>query len=524
MAQPMTVSPSSLEDLRDLRDWLRVIDDLGELQIVSGADWNLEIGGISELNYRRKPSAALLFDQIKDYPPGHRILTGSLTSARRVGVTLRLGTAYTDQELVEAVRGKPMEWEAQAARMEPIRLDSAPVFENIVEGPEANLLRFPAPFWHEDDGGRYIGTGCIVMTADPETGVVNGGAYRMQIRENGAMTVNPVPGKHGWLHIEKWFAREGRAPIVVSFGHDPLLLMVAGTEVPTDTSELNYAGAMIGRPLEVVIGELTGLPIPASSEIAIEGWVYKDRVLPEGPYGEWTGYYSGSEVPIPEVEVARLYFRDDPILLGAPPGKPPHDYSYMRTVVKSAMIHDTLVKAGIPGVRGVWAHEAGGGRLLLAVSIKQGYCGHSRQAGYVTAQCQAAAYMNRYVIVVDDDIDPTNLEDVMWAVCTRSDPAEDIEIMRKTWGSKADPMLRDHRRPYNTRAIIDACRPYEWIKEFPQVAQASPALLRSIRRKWDKLFSDPRFPLPDGAISHATSDTQTHGIQSMTADTPDGLP
>jgi 4-hydroxy-3-polyprenylbenzoate decarboxylase len=414
-----------------------------------------------------------------------------------VGATLRLGTGFADQDLVDALRGKPLQWEASAADHEPNEVPWSPVYENVVDGPDANLLRFPSPLWHEHDGGRYLGTGCIVLTCDPTTRVVNGGAYRMQIRENGAITVNPVPGKHGDQHFKKWFAREGRAPVAVSFGHDPLLLMVAGTEVPTGMSELSYAGAMIGRSLDVVRGEITGLPIPASSEIAIEGWVYPDRLLPEGPYGEWTGYYSGSEFPIPQVDVARLYFRNDPILLGSPPGRPPHDYSYMRTVVKSAMIHDTLVKAGIPDVRGVWAHECGGGRLLLAVSIKQGYCGHSRQAGFVTAQCQPAAYMNRYVIVVDDDIDPTNLEEVMWAVCTRTDPAEDIEIMRKSWGSKADPMLRDQRRPYNTRAIIDACKPYDWIDEFPPVAQASTELLSATRAKWADIFSDPRFPLPD---------------------------
>ncbi len=516
MAQAMAIDQRALQDMRDLRDWLRVIEQLGDLQVVRGAHWNLEIGGICELNYRRKPSAALLFDHIQDYPPGYRILTGSLTSARRVGVTLRLGTDYTDQRLVEALRGKPLEWEARAHEFEPVQVDSAPLFDNVVDGPDVDLLRFPVPLWHEHDGGRYIGTGCIVITCDPDTGVVNGGAYRMQVQENGrTATVNPLPGKHGTQHIEKWFAREGRAPIAVSFGHDPLLLMVAGTEVPTGMSELNYAGAMIGRPLEVVRGEVTGLPIPASSEIAIEGWLYKDRVMPEGPYGEWTGYYSGSQVPIPAVDIQRLYFRNDPILLGSPPAKPPHDYSYMRTVLKSAMIHDALVKAGIPDVRGVWAHECGGGRMLLVVSIKQRYCGHSRQAGYIAAQCQTAAYMNRYVIVVDEDIDPMNLEDVMWAVCTRSDPAEDIEVMRKSWGSKADPLLRDHRRPYNTRAIIDACRPFDQIREFPRVAQASPAFLRSIRQKWSDLFSDPRFPLPETALSNAEADTVSQGVGMM---------
>lgn len=485
----------SLSEVRDLRDWLQIVDDLGELQHVRGADWNLEIGGISELNYRRKPSAALLFDDIKGYPSGYRVLTGSMTSSRRVGITLGLGTEFDDRELVQALRGKPIEWERDAARFEPVEVAQAPFMENVYDGAEASLLRFPAPFWHELDGGRYLGTGCVAITCDPDTRTPNAGCYRIQIRENGRITVNPVAGKHGAQHFEKWFTREGRAPIVVAFGMHPLLMLVGGTEVPTNISELNYAGAMVGRPIEVVRGAVTGLPMPASAEIAIEGWVYKDRVLPEGPFGEWTGYYSSSDFPIPEIEVARLYFRDDPIILGAPPSKPPHDYSYWRAVLKSSMIHDALVKDGIPDVRGVWAHESGGGRLMLAVSIKQRYFGHSRQAAYIAAQCQAAAYMNRYVIVVDEDIDPTNLEEVMWAVCTRSDPAEDIEIMKKSWGSKADPLLRDQRRPYNTRAIIDACRPYDWINEFPPVAEASPELLKQIRTRWTEIFSDPRFPL-----------------------------
>jgi len=503
--------------MKDLRDWLACVEQLGELQHVRGADWKLEIGGISELNYRRKPSAALLFDEVKDYPAGFRVLTGSLTSARRVGVTLGLGNDMDDQRLVEALRGKPLEWEAHAAQFEPVEVENAPLFQNVVQGDDIDLLRFPVPLWHEHDGGRYIGTGCLVVTRDPDTGVHNAGAYRLQVQDNGrSATVNAEAGKHGRQHIQKWFAREGRAPVAVSFGHDPLLLMVAGTEVPTDVFELNYAGAMIGRRLEIVRGPITGLPIPTSSEIAIEGWLYPDKVLPEGPFGEWTGYYSGGKTQIPAIDVQRLYYRDDPVLLGAPPGRPPHDYSYMRTVLKSAMIHDALVKAGIPGVRGVWAHEAGGGRLLLVVSIKQAYCGHSRQAGYVTSQVQAAAYMNRFVIVVDHDVDPMNLEEVMWAVSTRCEPSEDIEVMHKTWGSRVDPLLTDPKRPYNTRALIDACRPYERIQDFPRVAQASPTFLRDVYDRWrDEVFSDPRFPLPSTALSTADSDDVSRGVEKM---------
>jgi UbiD family decarboxylase len=127
--------------------------------------------------------------------------------------------------------------------------------------------------------------------------------------------------------------------------------------------------------------------------------------------------------------------------------------------------------------------------MLIVVAIKQRFCGHSRQAASIAAQCQAASYMNRYVVVVDEDIDPTNLEEVMWAVCTRTDPATDIEIMKKTWGSKVDPMRREPGPTYNSRALIDACRPFDWINEFPPVAEASPEFIRQVMGKWGHLFA-----------------------------------
>jgi 4-hydroxy-3-polyprenylbenzoate decarboxylase len=205
----------------------------------------------------------------------------------------------------------------------------------------------------------------------------------------------------------------------------------------------------------------------------------------EGPFGEWTGYYSGRRRPCMNLEITRLYHRDDPILLGAPPGRPPHDYSYMRTVMKSAMIHDELVSMGVPGVTAAWAHESGGGRLFIAVSLEQRYPGHARQVAHLAAQCPAAAYMNRYVVVVDDDIDCSDLEQVIWAMSTRSDPDRDIEIMRYGWGSKLDPMLPEGAPAYNSRAIIDACRPFERRADFPRVAESSPEYLRGVREKWE---------------------------------------
>jgi hypothetical protein len=129
--------------------------------------------------------------------------------------------------------------------------------------------------------------------------------------------------------------------------------------------------------------------------------------------------------------------------------------------------------------------------------------------------------MNRFVIVVDHDVDPTNLEEVMWAVSTRCEPGEDIEIMRKTWGSRVDPLLTDPKRPYNTRALIDACRPYERIQDFPRVAQASPAFLRRVHERWrEAVFSDPRFPLPAVALSSADGDDVGRGVEAMSEGEP----
>ena len=497
----------------ELRSWIARIESLRELQHVSGAHWDREIGAISEINYRRKPSAALLFDDIVGYPHGYRVLTGSLSNARRMAVTLGLDPDLDTIGLVQALRGKPLEWEAAAPRFEPDVLGGGPIFENVVDGREVDLTRFPAPLWHEHDGGRYIGTGVAVVTSDPDTGRINVGAYRMMIQEDGrSATINAEAGKQGRAQYDRWFAKHGKAPVLASFGHDPLLLMVAGTEVPNTISEYAYAGAMVGEKLSVVRGEVTGLPMPASAEIVVEGWIRPERVLHEGPFGEWTGYYSGSRRPVPTIEIERLYFRNDPIILGAPPGKPPNDYSYMRALLKSAMIQDELSKVGVRDVRGVWAHETGGGRLLVVVSITQRFCGHSRQAGYIAAQCQAAAYMNRFVVVVDDDVDPMNLDEVMWAVCTRCEPADDIDIMRKSWGSKVDPLLDNPAIPYNTRALIDACRPFEKLDTFPRVAQASPGLVRETVAKWKDLFADPRFPLPESVIpSTAVSETSSDG-------------
>ena len=476
------------EPVADLRRWLGEAAQAGELQTVQDAHWDLEIGALSQVNYRRSNPKALLFDSIKDYQPGFRVLSGSVSNPRLLGSALGLGWQCTDESLLAELAVRPGEWARRAGEFAPVTVPDGPLLENVISKPEVNLLGFPVPKWHEGDGGRYIGTGCAVVTRDYDTGRINLGAYRMQVQDDGrCASVNIEAGKHGAQQLRRWFEAEGRAPIAASLGQHPAYLVAAGVEVPGDVSEYGYVGAMFGTPVRTVAGLATGLPLPHDAELAVEGWVRPDNTRPEGPFGEWTGYYSGSRDPILTIDVEKVYHRGDPILLGAPPGKPPHDYSYMRTVMKSAIITDSLRGFGLPGLRGVWAHEAGGGRSLLIVSIEQRYPGHARQAAYLAAQAPSAAYMNRLTVVVDSDVNPRDLGEVMWAICGRCDPGSDIEIMRRTWGSRVDPLTLPGALAFNSRAVIDACRPFERLADFPAVAESSEELVASVSRRWPEV-------------------------------------
>jgi 4-hydroxy-3-polyprenylbenzoate decarboxylase len=132
----------------------------------------------------------------------------------------------------------------------------------------------------------------------------------------------------------------------------------------------------------------------------------------------------------------------------------------------------------------VWSHAAGGSRLWLTVSIKQMYAGHAKQAGLIASQCHAGAYVNRFVVVVDDDIDPADMDKVIWAMCTRCDPREGMEILRGCWSSALDPMAYSEKDPRNARVVIDACKPFHRRDTFPIVVRPTDEVEKLVREKF----------------------------------------
>jgi UbiD family decarboxylase len=474
----------------DLRPWLAEVEKLGELRHVDGADWNLELGAISELNVKKAAPPALLFDKIKGYPNGFRVLTCSTSSPARLSSILRFPIQRNHSGLVAVLRGKPAQWQAAAKDFPFEVVTSGPVLENMQEGADVDVNVFPSPLWHELDGGRYIGTGCSVVTRDLDSDWVNVGTYRVQVLDGKHVALDMVPGKHGRIQYEKYKKAGTRFPVAIVVGGDPLGYLISGIEIPFGMCEWNYVGAILNQPVSVVLGKLTGLPFPAASEIVLEGFVEPNDERAEGPFGEFHGYYPGKAGTAPCVTVSRVYYRNDPILMGSPPAKPPNDYSYSKAVMRSALLHDALLAAGLSEVKAVWAHEIGGARMFNVVAIKQRYAGHARQAGHLLSQCGVGAYMSRYSVVVDDDIDPSNLQEVMWAVATRTDPAVDIDIIHRGVGSKNDPMFvaYPYDAPLSSKAVIDACRPWDHLDEFPIVAEASKELQDKTRAKWKDLL------------------------------------
>jgi 4-hydroxy-3-polyprenylbenzoate decarboxylase len=470
----------------DLREFLSRIERAGELLRIPGVDWNLEMGTLAELVNQRSPtdSPAVLFERIPGYAGGFRVLSGATNSMKRVALTLGLPVPSHPLDVVRAYRDRMKAHRPIAPRV----VGSGPILENVLRDSAVNVLKFPVPFLHELDGGRYIGTDDLVITRDPEDDWVNCGTYRVMVHDAARVGVWMSPGKHGRQIREKYFRKGKPCPVLVSCGHDPLLFLAGGNELRFGLSEYDYAGGHRGAPFEVIPSELHGLPMPAHAEIVLEGEMHPGDTAPEGPFGEFTGYYAGGKSDQPVIRVQRIYHRNDPILTMATPMRPPSDFSYSKCVMKAGMIWDEVERAGLSGVRGVWCHEAGGARMFNVISIKQSYAGHAKQAGLLAASCQSGSYLGRFVVVVDEDIDPTDMFDVMWAMCTRCDPAQDIDIIRKMWSGPLDPRI-PRGETWNSRAVIDACRPFEMLGEFPPVARSSPELRRRIEAKFREILS-----------------------------------
>jgi len=479
------------EPIQDLRDWLERVDEMGELiRIKEPLDCTEEMSAIGYLVAKQNPSPAILMEKTKGYensPVGAMHLWNILgPSFKRIALTLEEPPDTPTVELIHRVKDKLKK------RIPPreVPKNQARFYENSQTGDQIDLEALPIAKHWPLDGGRYAGTADCVITRDPDSGYLNVGTYRMMLQGKNQVGLYLSPGKDARLHITRAWQKGEAIQVAACWGIDPLFMVIGSQTFAKNVSEYEYAGGIKGQPIPVVRGTTTDLLIPANAEFVIEGIIRPNSVKTEGPFGEFPGYYGRPEAGCPLVEVTAVHHRNKPILTNALMADyPSNEQSGFFSIIRSARIWDDFDKLGIPGIQGVYCHPAAaGGFGMTVISLEQRYAGHAAQALALAAQVPGGAYYTKWIIAVDEDVDPTDINQVIWAMSSRCNPIEDIDILRNTWSTWLDPTQNPpEERPYGSKALINACKEHRYLPVFSKRTALRKEVYDQVAGKWNKL-------------------------------------
>jgi UbiD family decarboxylase len=477
--------------IHDLRQWLSHVEQLGELvRIDESVDPIEEMGAVTYLVAKQTPSPAVLFEKPTGFESSAispRLLWNILgPSNRRTALTLEEPPDTPTLELIRRVKDK------MQVRIEPEEVPrrDAAVFEHTLHGDEIDLTSLPFPKHWPLDGGRYAGTADAVITRDPDTGYLNVGTYRMMIQGPRQCGLYLSPGKDARLHITRAWQRGESIQVAAAWGIDPLFMVVGSQTFPKNLSEYEFAGGIKGAPIPVVRGQVTDLLLPANAELVVEGEIRPGSIRAEGPFGEFTGYYGRPEAGAPLVDISAVHFRARPILTNALMADyPSGEQSAFFAVARSARIWSDLDRLGLPGIQGVYSHPAAaGGFGMTVLSLEQRYAGHAAQALALAAQVPGGAYYTKWIIAVDEDVDPTDMDQVVWAMATRCNPIEDIDVLRNTWSTWLDPSQNPpEERPYGSKALINACKEHRYLPVFSKRTALRREVYERVAKRWSSL-------------------------------------
>jgi 4-hydroxy-3-polyprenylbenzoate decarboxylase len=469
----------------DLRDFIALCEKENDLKrITAEVDWDLEMTHISKL-VEERDGRAVLFENVK----GHKgsVLFSAYSSTKRLAMTLGkpphlsmvdISREWMKLSIGEVIRAKEVE--------------DGPIFENIIEEDDVNVFDLPSPRFYDKDGGRFIGTACFMVVRDLETNEINLGTYRSQVLDEKTVGAQILKGKRGDRILQKYRKAGQKMPICLVVGCDPLL-MLAGSAMVENASEYDVVGTLRNEPVEIVKAPLTGLPIPATAEIVLEGYIDGDNLREEGPFGEYTGFYTDElykQVKKPAIDVKRIYHRNDPILMAASVGRPVTDNHMMLAFVRNAMLWTELTRMGMRGIQSVYMPPEACGRFWAIISVKQMYPGHTNQIAAAVIASHTCTYGLKGLIIVDDDIQADDLPRVWWALATRYDPQRGTQIINRGRSTPLDPALSHEENKFITsRIIMDATFPFEW-EEKPVQVKMNEEVLDRIKERWEELGLD----------------------------------
>jgi 4-hydroxybenzoate decarboxylase len=369
----------------------------------------------------------------------------------------------------------------------PVLRADPPWAQNTWEGDDADIFQvLPLFRLNDGDGGFYIDKAAVVSRDpdDPEdSGKQNVGIYRIEVKGKRKLALQPVPMHDIAQHLRKAEERDEDLPVAIAVGNDPVISIVASTPLKYDENEYELAGALRGCPAPIAKAPLTGLPVPWGSEVVIEGVVERRKREIEGPFGEFTGHYSGGR-KMPVLRIDRISCRTDPIFEHLYLGMPWTEIDYLIGPNTCAPLYRQL-KSEFPEVQAVNATYTHG--LVVIVSTEKRYGGFAKAVGTRVLSLPHGLGYAATVIVVDEDVDPFNLPQVMWALSTKMNPSSDLVrvpgqpimelapqpehpgIMDKLVIDATTPVGRDRRGSYGNQ-VRDLPEMREWLAKLQRIA------------------------------------------------------
>jgi 2,5-furandicarboxylate decarboxylase 1 len=416
---PATAPVFDRKPVTDLRAWLDILAASNRLAVARpGVKLRFELAAIAKTLDGTK---ATLFPR----PDGHPVpvISGLISDRGWMGEAMGVTNDHLLATYQEAALN-PVPWREVA---------NAPVHEVVHRDVDlARLL--PIPVHNELDSGPYITAG-LLISRNPKSGAQNVTIHRLQLSGPNRLGVLLLP-RHTLRFFEMAEEAGGDLPVAIVIGVDPLTLLSSQAIAPIDFDELTIAGALHGRPLDVVKCLTSDIRVPAHAEIVLEGRILARTREMEGPFGEFPQYYSEpAEQHV--IEIAAVAHRRHPIFHTILGGGIEH--LLLGGIPREATIMAHL-RRSFPGVRDVHLSRGGTCRYHLNVQLDKRHEGEGKN---VIMGAFGAHYDIKHVVVVDADVDIHNQAEVEWAIATRFQADRNLVVVSEAQGSKLDPSSRD---------------------------------------------------------------------------------
>jgi 4-hydroxy-3-polyprenylbenzoate decarboxylase len=468
----------------DLRAWIALLEREGELERVTAeVDPDLEITEIVDRTVKAG-GPALLFTNPKG--ARHPLLINQFGTERRMCLAFgvdsldELGRRVEDvlelqppQGLLEKVRG--LRKLKSIADSLPRTVRSGACQEVVLAGDDVDLDLLPIQRCWPGDPAPFV-TLPAVITRDPRTGTRNVGMYRMQKIDRRSTFMHWQIHKDGRAD---WLATDGRIPVAVALGLDPVTAYSASAPLPKHIDELMLAGFFRGEPIELVKGVTVDLEVPANAEIVLEGVIEKDELGIEGPFGDHTGYYSPPE-PFPVFRVTAMTMRRDAIYPSIVVGRPPAEDAWLGKATERIFL--PAVRMTVPEVVDYDLPVAGAFHNCVIVSIRKTFPGHARKVMHAIWGLGMLS-LTKSVVIVDEWVDVHDYEEVFFRVCANVDPKRDVLI------SEGPLDHLDHAPTLQFvggKLGIDATHkgPDEGARPWPEEIRMSEEIRELVDRRW----------------------------------------